>query len=61
MDNDSDEESEEEEIKQIPIGGPKKRAKVMQGDSDGEYGMENDDSMSEDEEDKKIKAKRDKK
>ena len=60
MNNSSDDESEEE-IKEIPIGVANKRAKNTgeEADSYGDYGLEGlDDSMSEDEEDKKIKEKR---
>jgi hypothetical protein len=65
MDSDED-ESSEEEIKEIPIGNANKRRKG-EGESDDEfadasYGPEGDNSMdeygSEDEDDLKLKAKR---
>ena len=62
MDSD-EEESSDEEIKEIPIGGANKRRKGADSEEDsmlGAYGEEGEDSMygSEDEDDQKLKAKR---
>ena len=65
MDSD-DEESSDEEIKEIPIGGANKRRKGEDYPDESEsmmgYGEEGEDSMygDEDEDDKKLKAKRNK-
>jgi len=61
-----DEESSDEEIKEIPIGGANKRRKGADSQDEDSmlgYGEEGEDSMygSEDEDDQKLKAKRNKK
>jgi hypothetical protein len=65
MDSD-EEESSDEEIKEIPIGGANKRRKGADSQDESDsmmgYGEEGEDSMygDEDEDDKKLKAKRNK-